>query len=523
VYATAQSSGSAVSANSNTNTFTVDSVPPTVAITSAAGASGSTTGTTPIPFTVTFSEAVTGFVAGDVTVGNGTLSGFTGSGTTYTFNVTPTTAGTATTVNVPVAVAQDGAGNANTAAPAAYSLTYQPTAVVWNGSLSSDWFTAGNWTPNAVPTASVDASIPASAPNMPLIAAGTGNVRNLNLNSGATLTHTGGTLNITANLTNNGTFQPTGGTVALGSTALANILGSSNTRFWNLTVGASAAQLSTSASTSVQRLLTLNGNLTTNGNPLTLESNAATTAMVVNSGGVVTGTATVQRYLDPSLNAGLGYRHYSSPVQSTTVADLTTGTFSPVVNPAYNTLGNTVTPFPTVYGYDEARVVATNATTQSFDQGFFSPSALSDQLALGRGYTANIDAASKVDLVGTLNNGTVPVGALSQGSQANSGWHLLGNPYQQPVRRHLPVLPERFRHAAQRPDWFDAGLLRAGVAAGGFVQLPQCLALDYLPEPHLQPWYGRPTACGAAGAGKCPGGPRCRVRVLRAGGYRRPR
>ena len=124
---------------------------------------------------------------------------------------------------------------------------------------------------------------------MPGIAAGTAFANNLTLNAGATLTQTGGTLDVRANLTNNGTFQPTGGTVVLGTATLASILGSSNTRFWNLTVDANGAQSSTSASTSVQRLFTLNGNFATNGNPLTLESQRASTALVVNNGGVVVG------------------------------------------------------------------------------------------------------------------------------------------------------------------------------------------------------------------------------------------
>ena len=178
----------------------------------------------------------------------------------------------------------------------------------WTGATSTNWFAAGNWTAG-VPTVAVDATIPTSpsGSRFPAITAGTGNVRNLNLNSGATLTHTGGTLNIAANLTNNGIFQPTGGTVALGSTTQASILGSSNTRFSNLMVGASGAQSSTSASTSVQRLFTLNGNFATNGNPLTLESNAATTALVVNNGSnAIVGTATVQRYIVPDLNPNLG-------------------------------------------------------------------------------------------------------------------------------------------------------------------------------------------------------------------------
>jgi hypothetical protein len=60
----------------------------------------------------------------------------------------------------------------------------------------------------------------------------------------------------------------------------------------------------------VQRLFSSTATSATNGNPLTLESNAATTAMVVNNGGVVTGTATVHA-TDPQSDRWPGYRHYS--------------------------------------------------------------------------------------------------------------------------------------------------------------------------------------------------------------------
>ncbi|GAB3881890.1 putative Ig domain-containing protein [Spirosoma agri] len=106
----------------STTGILVDAVAPTVTITSSAGPSGSTTGTNPIPFTITFSESVTGLVAGGVSVTGGTPTGFSGSGTIYTLNVTPTANG-AVTVNVAANVAQDAAGNGNAAA-SPFSITY---------------------------------------------------------------------------------------------------------------------------------------------------------------------------------------------------------------------------------------------------------------------------------------------------------------------------------------------------------------------------------------------------------------
>ena len=205
-------------------------------------------------------------------------------------------------------------------------------------------------------------------------------------------------------------------------------------RVLNLGVS-NALGLSLSQALSITQVLRLeNGSLTTGGQGLTLLSSAAGTALVDNRGGAVVGTATVQRYIEPSLNSGVGYRHYSSPVAATTVADLSTTGFAPVVNPAYNTVGNTVTPFPTVFGYSETRVnTSGSAGSFDFDKGFFSPTGTSDMLEPTRGYTVNIPAQANVDFVGTLNNGNLTAGNLTRGGQTESGWHLRGNPYPSPL------------------------------------------------------------------------------------------
>lgn len=101
--------------NSSTDSDTV--IIDTVAPTPTVGSSTSDpTSTTPIPFTITFDEAVVGFDAGDVTIGNGTVQSFVpaGDGITFTVNVTPTLEG-AVSVSVASGVAADAAGNSNVA------------------------------------------------------------------------------------------------------------------------------------------------------------------------------------------------------------------------------------------------------------------------------------------------------------------------------------------------------------------------------------------------------------------------
>ena len=66
---------------------------------SSAVSDGSTTNDATLTVTFTSSAATTNFVVGDVTVSGGTLSSFSGSGTTYTATFTPTADG-ATTIDV---------------------------------------------------------------------------------------------------------------------------------------------------------------------------------------------------------------------------------------------------------------------------------------------------------------------------------------------------------------------------------------------------------------------------------------
>jgi PGF-pre-PGF domain-containing protein len=114
---------------SNSIEVNYDITPPTVTITSTAT---SPTKNSPIPMTATFSKTVTGFSLSGITVGSGAASNFVAvSGTVYTFDVIPSGQGTIT-VDIPAGVAQDAAGNGNTAA-AQFSIIYdsiQPTITI---------------------------------------------------------------------------------------------------------------------------------------------------------------------------------------------------------------------------------------------------------------------------------------------------------------------------------------------------------------------------------------------------------
>ncbi|WP_345223798.1 T9SS type A sorting domain-containing protein [Hymenobacter koreensis] len=204
--------------------------------------------------------------------------------------------------------------------------------------------------------------------------------------------------------------------------------------------------LTLSGPTSIAQVLTVAGagNVLLNGQELMLLSGSGGTALVVNSStGVVSGsTGVMQRAIEGSGNpAGIGYRHYSSPVTGSTVADLAAHGFAPTVNSAYNSATEplAVNPFPNVFGYDQNRLALPLTGITDFDKGWFSPTSLTDPLVVGRGYTVNIPNSAVVDFRGSFNQGTVTIGGLNRlapvptASADQTGWHLVGNPYPSPL------------------------------------------------------------------------------------------
>ncbi|MDO7873536.1 Ig-like domain-containing protein [Hymenobacter sp. ASUV-10] len=426
--------------------YTIDKAAPTATISSPASPA---TSTTPVPVTVTFSEDVVGFADTDVVLGNGTISNFAGSGATYTFDVAPTANGPVT-VDVPAGAATDAATNSSTAAAQLSILYGAPiTAVVWNGSVSTDWFATANWTPAVVPNSTIDATIPAGMPRYPVLASGLAAAQILTLAPGGSLGQSGGTLELSTGWANDGTFAATGGLVSFNSAqSFASITGSSLSTFWNLTVGgAGVLQNPNPGGVAVRRVLQLNSFFVTVNNPFTLLSDADGTAMVVHNGGNLFGRVTVQRYVAPDRNAGRGYRHLSAPVSNGTVADLAVPGATPVVNTAYNTSATPglVAPFPTVYGYDQARLATATNNLAAFDKGWASPAALTDALTPGRAYTVNLPAASTLTFAGNLTTGDLPqtLTRNADATAAEAGWHLLGNPYPAPLNYSLVFPSER--------------------------------------------------------------------------------
>ncbi len=206
-----------------------------------------------------------------------------------------------------------------------------------------------------------------------------------------------------------------------------------------------AAGVDLNNSLSIRGILRLtNGNLRPGDGSLTILSGPTGTGMVVNENGVVPGLAVVQRYIEGSITTNVGYHHLSSPVRAAVVGDLMCVGFMPIVNPAYNAPANPigVRPYPNVLGYDETRF----PTSSNFTQGYFSPTALSDVLVSGRGYSVYMKGGLTPDFNGELTTGDVALPSLTRtgnflGGGQKSGWHLLGNPYPSPIDWDLVTVP----------------------------------------------------------------------------------
>lgn len=244
-----------------------------------------------------------------------------------------------------------------------------------------------------------------------------------------------GIIQATANWTNNGIFVDADNSlVKFSGSILQQVNG--NTTFSNLTIN-NSANVNLGGGVFIRKVLTLqNGNLISNGN-LKLLSDASNTAMVINTNGTVTGNATQQRYVDGTYNA-VGYRYFSSPVQTTSINSVFASKMSLVCNTAFNAAAEPayILPFPTFYFYDESQSGTTKGTIpyqyDEFTAAWQVPNS-TDNMATMKGYIANIAKGQTLDFTGVLNNGALNIALTKGNTGTNRGWNLVGNPYPSPI------------------------------------------------------------------------------------------
>gem|GEM_PF-2160745 len=100
------------------------------------------------------------------------------------------------------------------------NITATINATHWTGSVSNDWNNGGNWECGVVPTSGIDADIPSTCSQFPLIGSGTNTCRNLTIHSSCSVSiNSGAKLNIEGTLDHNGSITGDGYVCFHGSSA----------------------------------------------------------------------------------------------------------------------------------------------------------------------------------------------------------------------------------------------------------------------------------------------------------------
>lgn len=202
-----------------------------------------------------------------------------------------------------------------------------PGAGTWTGLLSNSWSTAGNWSDNAVPTLISEITIPAGAANAPVIT-DTRYVKKLTVASGATLTITGGNLNVSDTVTINGSVAGTG-TLTMNGSLKQVIKGTSMATIQNLTINNTTDTAIATTNLNINGTLTINSGAKFSALPSVVINNTVSAGTITGSGTVIvtrtTATADYQNQYkfttntlsnltvnyggagDQSINLGLNY------------------------------------------------------------------------------------------------------------------------------------------------------------------------------------------------------------------------
>ena len=300
-----------------------------------------------------------------------------------------------------------------------FTISSTATAVnTWTGVTSSDWTDVSNWSNNVVPTATDDVVIPGGK-NPPAIA-GTQAVKNITINSGATVTLTG-VLQVNGNIQNDGVVSDAGTVDVVGTTA-ATISGTGTVN--NLTLdntGGTSIAPEITNKLSVTGLLTVNAALQTNDH-LVIVSTATQSGMIKDETGALSGKAYIQHFTSGSF----GYHHFSSPVSDGIV----------------NMWGNVAFP---MFGDDGVVALGSNRgalqiynevdnTTSVLDSSYYNYTVLTNPLTPAQGYTAWLNSLPTLNTFGTPNNGGIGINVThSAGTNDPKGWNFVGNPYPSPI------------------------------------------------------------------------------------------
>jgi len=154
------------------------------------------------------------------------------------------------------------------------------TTTTWNGSVSTDWANASNWS-GGLPTSSLNCTIP-NLTNDPILGSGTGSCKSINITTGILNVSSGATLDIYGDFTSTGTFTNSGTLRLVESSAINQTLTSSSSLGVLQVSKTSGGQVLTGGSLTIGSLALVTGNTSTttlqNGHTVTLTNGVTVTA-----------------------------------------------------------------------------------------------------------------------------------------------------------------------------------------------------------------------------------------------------
>ena len=241
--------------------------------------------------------------------GNGTITGslntgdvFSGAAPTITLSVAPFST---TTYYI-----TDFSDGGCTSQPGDYPDTVKIRVTQtgeWTGVAGANWNDGGNWC-GGIPATSTDVIIAAGAPSYPVISSAVA-IHNIDISSGASLINNS-VLQIAGSINNAGTFNASGGSIAMNGSSAQTIPASAfvNNNLLNLIISNNTSIAGPLNLTGLLSFASSNNTLSTNG-LLTLKSTATNTAMVSDitlssidnstpiTGNSINGAVTVERYI----------------------------------------------------------------------------------------------------------------------------------------------------------------------------------------------------------------------------------
>ena len=290
----------------------------------------------------------------------------------------------------------DAAGNTATQIVRTVNVVIPTRTSIASGSFND----ASTWDCNCVPSSGDDVVI---AHDLNLTDPFTVNAENtFTINSGITLTFAT-YLNIAGQFTNSGTLS--GGDLRFtGTSAQTPTIGSN---LQTLTIDNSSGVTLSSDLDITSGIVLTDGQLNLGGNALTLKASSTSTAYISETcvgTSSISGAVTVEQYVP---EAGFGHHYLSSPMSGLALSEWS--------DDFDFKLGDVT--FPHLYYYDEP------------NSQWVTPSAATDAMVVGRGYTGYFSGEIIVDATGVPNTGDITIPLTNDGD----GWNLIGNPFPSPI------------------------------------------------------------------------------------------